>query len=73
VLAPLTVVRDLECGEFVAAVHAELARGLRFGRAVANVRTAWLRDDDLSRWAVASSFSCFGSGGTRLHTTSDAE
>jgi tetratricopeptide (TPR) repeat protein len=65
VLAPLTVVRDLECGEFVSAVHGEMATGARFGSAVANVRSRWLRDDDLSRWAVASSFCCFGSGATR--------
>lgn len=65
VLAPLTVVRDLECGEFVSAVHDEMAGGARFGLAVANVRSRWLRDDDLSRWAVASSFCCFGSGATR--------
>jgi hypothetical protein len=25
-------------------------------------RQHWLADDDLSRWAVASSFTCFGSG-----------
>jgi hypothetical protein len=68
VLAPLTVVRDLECGEFVSAVHAELAGGTRFGLAVARVRSAWLADDDLSRWAVASSFGCFGSGATRVDT-----
>jgi tetratricopeptide (TPR) repeat protein len=64
VLAPLTVVRDLECGEFVAAVHQRFADGVPFGRAVADVRSAWLGDDDLSRWAVASSFMCFGSGAT---------
>jgi CHAT domain-containing protein/tetratricopeptide (TPR) repeat protein len=66
VLAPLTVVRDLECGEFVSAVHAAMARGERFAAAVASVRSAWLRDDDLSRWAVASSFNCFGSGATHV-------
>jgi hypothetical protein len=38
VLAPLTVVRDLECGEFVAAVHERFARGVPFGRAVADPR-----------------------------------
>ena len=65
VLAPLTVVRDLECGEFVSAVHEEMAGGTRFGLAVAHVRSRWLGDDDLSRWAVASSFCCFGSGATR--------
>ena len=64
VLAPLTVVRDLECGEFVSAVHDAMATGARFGPAVAEVRSRWLRDDDLSRWAVASSFTCFGSGAT---------
>lgn len=64
VLAPLTVVRDLECGEFVAAVHEEMALGTAFGLAVARIRSAWLGDDVLSRWAVASSFSCFGSGAT---------
>lgn len=65
VLAPLTVVRDLECGEFVSAIHDEMAAGTHFGPAVARVRARWLRDDDLSRWAVASSFCCFGSGATR--------
>lgn len=72
VLAPLTVVRDLECGEFVSAVHAEMAVGARFGSAVATVRSRWLAADDLSRWAVASSFCCFGSGDTRVRLTSDA-
>lgn len=66
VLAPLTVVRDLECGEFVAEVHAELASGTRFGAAVAAVRSRWLVENDLSRWAVASSFTCFGSGATHV-------
>lgn len=65
VLAPLTVVRDLECGDFVSAVHDEMATGAPFGAAVAAVRSRWLADDDLSRWAVASSFCCFGSGATR--------
>lgn len=65
VLAPLTVVRDLECGEFVSAVHDEMAIGARFGLAAARVRSAWLGGDTLSRWAVASSFTCFGSGATR--------
>ena len=61
VLAPLTVVRDLECADFVADVHRQLAAGDDFGMAVAGVRAHWLDDDDLSRWAVASSFTCFGS------------
>jgi tetratricopeptide (TPR) repeat protein len=61
VVAPLTVVRDLECADFVAEVHHELADGEPVGCAVANVRGRWLADDDLSRWAVASSFTCFGS------------
>ena len=64
VLAPLTVVRDLECGEFVSAVHDVMATGEPFGTAAARVRSRWLREDDLSRWAVASSFCCFGSGAT---------
>ena len=62
VVAPLTAVRDLECAEFVVDVHRELAAGEPVACAVANVRERWLDDDDLSRWAVASSFSCFGSG-----------
>jgi hypothetical protein len=61
VLAPLTVVRDLECADFVTEVHDELASGEPFALAVAAVRRRWLADDDLSRWAVASSFTCFGS------------
>jgi tetratricopeptide (TPR) repeat protein len=65
VLAPLTVVRELECADFVADVHARLATGAPFGSAVANVRERWLADDDLSRWAVAGSFTCFGSGAVR--------
>lgn len=69
VLAPLTVVRDLECGEFVSEVHGVMATGAPFGAAAARVRSRWLREDDLSRWAVASSFSCFGSGGTTRATT----
>jgi hypothetical protein len=62
VLAPLTVVRELECADFVADVHAGLAGGQPIGDAVAAARQHWLGDDDLSRWAVASSFACFGSG-----------
>ena len=62
VLAPLTVVRELECADFVADVHSCLSAGRRFGEAVAMARQHWLADDDLSRWAVASSFTCFGSG-----------
>lgn len=62
VVAPLTAVRDLECADFVAEVHAELARGEPVACALANVRARWSADDDLSRWAVASSFGCFGSG-----------
>jgi hypothetical protein len=61
-VAPLTVVRDLECADFVADVHRELAAGEPIACAVGNVRDRWLDDDDLSRWAVASSFTCFGSG-----------
>lgn len=66
VLAPLTVVRELECADFVADVHACLATGQPFGEAVAMARQHWLADDDLSRWAVASSFTCFGSGAVRV-------
>lgn len=62
VVAPLTVVRELECAEFIADVHAELSAGEHVACALANVRGRWLADDDLSRWAVASSFGCFGSG-----------
>ena len=68
VLAPLTVVRDLECADFVAEVHAELATGAPVAGAVACVRGRWLADDDLSRWAVASSFTCFGSGAVTFGT-----
>jgi CHAT domain-containing protein len=70
VVAPLTVVRDLECAEFVADVHARLATGEPVGEALAGVRSTWLRDDDLSRWAVASSFLCFGSAATNVHVVS---
>lgn len=66
VLAPLTVVRDLECADFVAEVHGELAAGVPFGQAVSAVRQRWLAHDDLSRWAVASSFTCFGSGAVTI-------
>lgn len=62
VVAPLTVVRELECAEFISDVHRELADGEHVACALANVRRRWLADDDLSRWAVASSFGCFGSG-----------
>jgi tetratricopeptide (TPR) repeat protein len=68
VVAPLTAVRDLECGEFVADLHAELAAGEPVACALAAVRRRWLADDDLSRWAVASAFSCFGSGASRIAT-----
>lgn len=66
VLAPLTVVRELECADFVAEVHDELATGEPFACAVAAVRQRWLSADDLSQWAVASSFSCFGSGAVSI-------
>ena len=66
VIAPLTAVRDLECGHFVAEVHEELAGGETAACALANVRARWLDDDDLGRWAVASSFSCFGSGASTV-------
>lgn len=67
VLAPLTVVRDLECADFVVDVHRELCGGADLADALATVRRRWFDDHDLSRWAVASSFSCFGSGAVR-HT-----
>ena len=66
VLAPLTAVRELECADFVAEVHDEFATGASFGLAVSAVRQRWLGDDDLSRWAVASSFTCFGSGSVTI-------
>lgn len=66
VIAPLTVVRDLECADFVAELHAELAGGEPVGCAIANVRGRWIADGDISRWAVASSFVCFGSGAAEL-------
>lgn len=65
VLAPLTVVRDLECADFVADVHDRIAAGIPFAQAVAGVRRRWFGDDDLSRWAVAASFACFGSGSVK--------
>lgn len=68
VVAPLTAVRELECAEFVADVHAELAGGSPIAAALATVRTRWMADDDLSRWAVASSFTCFGSGAVTVAT-----
>jgi len=61
VVAPLTVVCDLECAEFVAELHAELAAGTPVGAALASVRRRWLASDVLGRWAVAASFACFGS------------
>lgn len=72
VIAPLTAVRDLECADFIADVHAELAAGAMVGHALARVRTRWLGDDDLSRWAVASSFLCFGSGAARVRAVAGA-
>lgn len=68
VLAPLTAVRELECAEFVAEVLDEMAGGESVACAVAAVRQRWLADDDLSRWAVASSFTCFGSGAVTVAT-----
>lgn len=68
VLAPLTAVRDLECADFVAEVHRELSAGLAIADAVGAVRRRWLAASDLSRWAVASSFLCFGSGASRVRT-----
>ena len=66
VLAPLTVVRDLECAEFVVEVHRHMAGGADLADSLAKVRQRWFADHDLSRWAVASSFSCFGSGAVHL-------
>ena len=66
VLAPLTVVRDLECAEFVVEVHRNMAGGADLADSLATVRQRWFADHDLSRWAVASSFSCFGSGAVHL-------
>jgi tetratricopeptide (TPR) repeat protein len=65
-VAPLTNVRDLECASFVAELHGELAGGQAVAAAAASVRERWLGDDDLSRWAVASAFACFGSGSARV-------
>ena len=62
VVAPLSAVRELECTEFVVEMYRELSRGLSVASSLAAVRARWLADDDLSRWAVASSFTCFGSG-----------
>lgn len=61
VLTPFTVVGDVECAAFVAEVHEHLVEGDPLGAAVARVRRQWLADGDLGRWAVASSFTCFGS------------
>jgi tetratricopeptide (TPR) repeat protein len=66
VLAPLTMVRDLECAEFVVELHREMIGGADLADALAKVRQRWFADHDLSRWAVASSFSCFGSGAVHL-------
>jgi hypothetical protein len=62
VVAPLTVVGDLECGDFVSDVYDAWVNGDPIATAVRTVRRKWLADDDLSRWAVATSFNCFGSG-----------
>jgi CHAT domain-containing protein/tetratricopeptide (TPR) repeat protein len=69
VLAPLTVVRDLECAEFVVELHREMVGGADLADSLAKVRQRWFADHDLSRWAVASSFSCFGSGAVHLART----
>lgn len=66
VVAPLTAVRDVECADFVAELHAVLARGEPVAAALAGVRTRWSTGDDVSRWAVAASFTCFGSGATTV-------
>ncbi len=66
VLAPLTVVRDLECAEFVVDVHREMLGGADLADSLAKVRQRWFADHDLSRWAVASSFLSFGSGAVHL-------
>lgn len=69
VFAPLSVVRDLECAEFVSEVHGELATGLSIGAATSAVRSRWFADDDLSRWAVAASFTTFGSAAASIRPT----
>lgn len=65
VLAPTTTVDDVECGAFVAEVHARLAAGTEFGSATADVRRRWWHEGNLAQWAVASSFTCYGSSGVR--------
>jgi tetratricopeptide (TPR) repeat protein len=62
VVAPLTVVGDLQCGDFGSDVHDAWVGGEPIATAVSMVRQDWLADPDLSRWAVATSFNCFGSG-----------
>lgn len=65
VLAPTTTVDDLECAAFVAEVHERIADGAELGAAAADVRRRWWNDGNLARWAVASSFTCYGSSGVR--------
>ena len=61
VLAPTTTVDDVECGAFVAEVHGRMADGAELGAATADVRRRWWNDGNLAQWAVASSFTCYGS------------
>ena len=68
VVSPLTIVRDLECAEFVAEIYAGLAAGSTVGEAMAEARRHWSTGDRLGPLAVAASFLCIGSTEARLAT-----
>lgn len=66
IVAPLAIVRDLECAAFVAELYDEFARGGSLAAALVEVRHRWMSDPSLGRIAVAASFTCFGSAGPTL-------
>jgi len=66
VVAPLSAVSDLACGEFVAELHAGLAAGLPVGAALAELRQRWLHAPALGGWAIGAAFACYGSDTARV-------
>ncbi len=66
VLAPIHVVSDVACAEFVADFHREWATGSSAAQALAIVRQRWLESPRLADWATTAAFTCFGSGSSTV-------
>ena len=62
VVAPVAIVSDHACAEFVAEIHREWDTGLSIAASMAAVRRRWLAQNNLAKWATASAFMCFGTG-----------